>query len=182
MFRIVLHALWSRDFMTPLVHSLSESLGVDFTAAKELVDRIGAGQHPVLYIDRITVATDLMQNILQFGVYASVEQVGPVTETGMIAEFRDLMGDELGGWMVELDATERHVVQIVDAGSLARLAFESQEMMDALGETVLQRGAAVMNDATKEDLEQRTQTWRRMWEHRVRFYLERTGRRSRKKN
>lgn len=176
MFRIVLHAMWSKDFMTPLLHALAGVMDDDLEAAKQVVQDMDQGLHPHLYIPELTVVTELMQNILQFGVFASVEQVEALREEVLVQELEELMLEELHGWLVQLNPDESHVRQIIHARTLASISFESQSMMDAVGERVLDRGGGLISSPVAERIEARIHAWRTVWRQRVAYYLERKRR------
>ena len=168
--------MWSKDFMTPLLQTLAGVMDDDLDAAKQIVHEMDQGLHPRLYIPELTVVTELMQNILQFGVFASVEQVEALREEVLVREMEELMLEELHGWLVQLNPDETHVRQIIHARTLASISFESQDMMDAIGERVLDRGGGLINPVIAERIEARVRAWRTVWRQRVAYYLDRKRR------
>lgn len=176
MFRIDLHALWSYDFLPSLNHLFVESMGMEMEEAKALVEGVKEGRPRSLFMDSHTQTTLLAQELLQLGMFISVTQIGRITDDHMVEELKELMGEDLSGWLVLLDEEEEHVLKIVESRGLMMLGFESQYVKDAVGEEILQRGGAPINQKTFEDIEARYMVWRNAWIERIRAAIARKKR------
>lgn len=173
MFKIDIHALWSYDFMGSLARVLTEFLDMHPEEAKQMVSDLKEGTPQVMFLESFSTTTLLTQELLQLGMYISVTQVKQLSEAQFVMEITELMGEDLGGWLVLLDEKEEHVVKIIDAKGLMMLAFETQGIMDAIGEEVLQRGAAPIGQSTFQDIEARYMVWRNAWRDRIRAAIAR---------
>lgn len=173
MFKIDLHALWSLDFVVPLIRVLAEILDIDPAQAKEMVDKVADGKPQAIFLDSYYKTTLLSQDILQYGLYTTVTQVEKFTEEQFAKEIIELMNPDLGGWMILLDKKEEHVLKIIDPQGLGMLRFESQFLMDEIGEEILQRGAAPIGPAKYDFIKARNNHWREEWAERIRAAIRR---------
>ena len=173
MFKIEVHGLWSRDFMPSLSKVVANFLEIEAEEAKNMVDLVTDKQTLHLECDSMGKTLNLVEDLMEFGAYVSVEQVGPISEDKFKEEVIDDLAPDLTGWVVRLDKKEEKVVKIIDPVYLAKVRFGNAAITDSIGEEMMWRGAAPINQKVEEDLEERMKAWRTAWGMRIRAAIAR---------
>lgn len=173
MFRINLMALWTTDYLTSLGRVLADTKGLNPEEAQALVLEVVGGERISMEVATIREANVLAENLLQYGAYVNVSQIGPVTFENLWVEYKEALGEDLSGWFVLLNASEEHVRKIIDPETLGMLSLEGQELQDRLGEEILMRGASPISREDFEKLENQAKEWRKQWGKRIQHAIAR---------
>lgn len=156
MFKIILNAMWSKDYLPPLARVLSESVPCDLEDAYLMIRELGEGKRQSVVAPTASKAEALACDLLQFGCYTEVEQVAPLTDEILVQDFEDWFREDQGDFSVLYD-DKGHVSKIIEEHSYACLRLETQVVSDWVGEEMVRLGARrlVSTDgpALKERLE-----------------------------
>ncbi|MFN8397445.1 MAG: hypothetical protein U0176_22670 [Bacteroidia bacterium] len=140
MFKIVLNAMWSKDYLTPLAKVVSETMPCSLDEATVMVRDLSDGRRMSLIAHTPSQAELLACDLLQFGCYIEVEQVGPLTDEIMIHDLQNWFADGQEAFSVLYDA-QGHVQRIVEEQGYGVLRLESQPVADWVGEELIRLGA-----------------------------------------
>ena len=152
MFRIVLYALWSKDYLASLTKVIAEGKGCSLDEARAELAGIGFRKPLEIIATRSGKAYELCTNLMQFGGFVEIFQIGPVTDEGMAADFVDMLDGDMRGWWVHVDA-EGCAVRMIESNTQGQLRFEQEAVTHSVGMEMLARGAEAIDSARMADLE-----------------------------
>jgi hypothetical protein len=153
MYRIVLNAMWSKDYLLQLATLLSENIPCELDHAYQVIRELGEGKR--LELSPVAgKAEQLACELQQYGCYTEVEQVGPLTDEMMIADMENWFDDDQSHFSVLYDR-DGHVVRMVEERGYAFLRMESQKVQDWAGAELLRLGAKRLESEDAGDLNQR---------------------------
>jgi hypothetical protein len=154
MFKIVLNAMWSKDYLTPLAKVVSETMPCSLEEASVMVRNLSDGRRMSLVANTPAHAEELACDLLQFGCYIEVEQVGPLTDEVMIHDLQNWFADDQDAFSVLYD-TQGHVQRIVEEQGYGILKLESQPVADWVGEELIRLGARKLGPSEASALRKR---------------------------
>lgn len=159
MFRIILNAMWSKDYLKQLAIVLSDCLPCTLEEANQHIRDLSTGKRIVLMTPTVGKAEALACDLVQYGCYIEVEQVGPLTDELMLADLREWFDENQQHFRVVYNR-EGHVDKIIEERGYGYLRLESQVVSDWVGEELIRSGATRLEQsdwpALKERLEQAT--------------------------
>ncbi|MEM6269264.1 MAG: hypothetical protein AAF998_07480 [Bacteroidota bacterium] len=153
MFRLQLHSLWSQDYVVPLARMLAIVMDCSLEAATAHVAGLASQTKLVLDAPTPSEANFLARDLLQFGVFVEVEQIGPVTEEAMRYDAIKSLPKSMTGWYVHVDERHGKVVQLIERDSLTILRYEMGQITLDLGEEMLRRGAIPIDAERMSELD-----------------------------
>jgi hypothetical protein len=145
MFRIVLYALWSKDYLSSLTKVIADAKGCGLEVARHELAGIGYRNPLEIIVSRSGKAYELCTNLLQFGGFVEIYQIGPVTDEGISEDFKHLLDADMRGWLVHVNG-EGRVQRFVETNTQGQLRFEQDEVTHAVGLELLARGAETIDD------------------------------------
>jgi hypothetical protein len=137
MFRIVLYALWSKDYLVSLAEVIAEAKGygpLEITCTS-------SGK-----------AYELCTNLLQFGGFVELFQIGAVSDAGIAEDFKLILDTDLRNWLVHVDGAGR-ALHMIESHTLGQLRFERDAVTHAIGLEMLARGATAIDDARMAEVD-----------------------------
>jgi hypothetical protein len=140
MFKIWLNGMWSKDYVQPLSLVLSANLSCEVAEALEKIKDLGNGKRMTVMATSVGHAHDLACDLLQYGCYIEVEQVGPLTDAGMIADLHDWFREDQSRFSVLMEPSG-HVAKIIEEQGFGYLDLEAQAVRDWVGEELIRLGA-----------------------------------------
>jgi hypothetical protein len=154
MFRIQINGLWSRDYVTPLARVLCDTIPCSLEDAIVRIRELADGKRLSVNIATIGKANAVACDMLQYGCYIEVDQVAPLTDEAMIADFEDWFDPELSAFDVVYDATGK-VSKIIDERAFAYMRIESQVVTNYVGKELLKRGAQQLDEFEWPEVQKR---------------------------
>ncbi len=159
MFKIILNAMWSKDYLKQLALVLSETMPCDLEEANQHIRDLSIGKRIVLLPTTVGKAESLACDLVQYGCYIEVEQIGPFTDEMMLADLKDWIDENQQHFRVLYDKNGR-VSKIIEERGYGFLRLESQVVSDWVGEELIKFGAQRMEmsewPALKSRLDQAT--------------------------
>jgi hypothetical protein len=152
MFRIVMHALWSRDYASALVRLFGDLDSIGPGEAKAVFDDLCEGRPREIICETPGQAYDLSTDLLQFGVYTSCEQIGPVTHLEIARDTIHLLHEDLSMFMVFVDE-KGHVKRLVEQNTLGYITMEDEEALALVAAKVLESGGTAIDQAQMLDIQ-----------------------------
>lgn len=140
MYKIVLNAMWSKDYLEPLARVVSETVPCTLEDAAVMVQDLSDGRRMSLIAPTPSRAEELACDLLQYGCYIEVEQVGPLTDQIMVHDLHNWFADDQDAFSVLYDA-QGHVQRIVEEQGYGVLRLETQPVADWVGEELIRLGA-----------------------------------------
>jgi hypothetical protein len=140
MFRIWLNGMWSKDYVQPLAQVLCNNLGCELEAAQERIKDLGGGKRMYVLAESVGKAHELACDLLQYGCYIEIEQVGPLTDAAMIADLHGWFEADQSTFRVVMDMAG-HVAKIIEVQGYGYLHLEAQAVRDWVGEELIRLGA-----------------------------------------
>jgi hypothetical protein len=153
MFRIQMHALWSQDYIAPLARMLARVCECSLEEAEQMVSDLSSQKTLVLESPTPAEANFLARDLLQFGVFVEVEQIGPITPEAMRYDAVKSLPKSLVGWYVQVDEKSGNATQLIEQDSLATLRYEYPEVTEELGQEMLSRGAIPIDGERMSELD-----------------------------
>jgi hypothetical protein len=154
MFKILIHALWSKDYMTPLMKVLMEVFSLNTEQAYRKIREIEKGNRVHFQVDTLKQAEFLATELLQFGCYIEVTQVGPLTDEAFIEDIRDFFDEDMSALRVVYDK-QGHVAKIMEEQGHSYIGIERQAVRDFVGEEMIRLGASRLEDEDWPELKAR---------------------------
>lgn len=146
MFRIVLNALWSKDYIVPLNRVLVDTIGCTRDEARIYIEGLSERKPLTINCDTPGKAYDLTTNLLQYGCFVEVFQTGSLTDNALFEDASPLIGDDMQEWMVVQDDRGRILKYVLEHGhGIGK--FEREEVTNQVGQQLLNRGARVIDQA-----------------------------------
>lgn len=152
MFRIILYALWSKDYLSSLTKVIAEAKGCGLEQARQELAAIGFRKPLEIICSRSGKAYELCTNLLQFGGFVEIYQIGQVTDAGLVEDFTAMLDPDMQDWLVQVDG-EGRVLRYVESHTQGRLRFEREEVTHRIGLEMLARGATAIDDARIAELD-----------------------------
>lgn len=140
MFKIVLNAMWSKDYVFQLATVLSSCMPCEMDEAYQIIRDLGEGKQLVIHADTIGKAEALACDFQQYGCYIEVEQVAAFSDELMIADLQDWFDENQQDFSVLYDQ-QGHVSKIVEERTYGMLRLESQAVSDWVGAELIRLGA-----------------------------------------
>ena len=160
MYKIILNAMWSKDYLKQLALVLCECMPCALEEANQHIRDLSLGKRIVLMTTTVSKAEALGCDLVQFGCYLEVEQVGPLTDEMMLADLKDWFDEDQRHFRV-LYGKDGHVQKIIEERGYGFLRLESQVVSDWVGEELIRCGAQRLEladwPALKSRLDQATE-------------------------
>lgn len=156
MFRIVLYALWSRDYEGALIRVLEEAFSCDYEQARKYLQALA--DHRVLSLRAPSpgYAYKLASQMMRFGAYTQVEQVGPLKRDDWIADGLVALPENAENWwVVDSGSLANEQAYWLEKTSLVGLRFASDEVTQALSKEMRCRGAETLSEELAGEVEKR---------------------------
>ncbi len=157
MFKIMLNGMWSKDYLKSLAEVLSIHVPCDIDEAFVKIRELTQGKRMSVVAHTPSKAHDLACDLLQYGCYTEVEQVGPLTDAAMIADLEGWFDDDQSTFRVVTNAAGQ-VTRIIEEQGYAFLRMETQVLNDWVGEELIRLGAQQVDESDWPALNQRLQT------------------------
>jgi hypothetical protein len=154
MFKILLNGMWSKDYLTPLGRVLSENVPCDLDQAILMIKELGDGKRQSLIAKNLGKAEALACDLLQFGCYIEVVQVGPLTDEMVLEDLVDWFDEDQQTFRVLYHA-DGHVNKIIEEQGYGFLRLESQAVSDWVGAELIRLGAQRLEPEDWPALKQR---------------------------
>jgi hypothetical protein len=145
MFKIMLNAMWSKDYLPQLAQVLADSLPCELEEAFLHIRALTEGKRLAVLASTVGKAHALSCDFLQYGCYIEVEQVAPLTDAAMIADLHEWFDEDQGSFRVVTDAAG-HVSKIIEEHGYGYLRLETPGVSDWVGEELVRLGAQRVPD------------------------------------
>lgn len=159
MYRVVMYALWSRDYVSPLAKLFEEVMGIANEDAMLVFERLSQGKPQAIVCSTPGLAYDLSCDLMQFGVYSSSEQIGPITPAIIASDMDNLMHEDLSMFWVFRDE-KGQVQRLIQKNTLGFLYFESLQTAQLVGKTVEERGGERIGKEHMDEIMKQTEDLR----------------------
>ncbi len=156
MFKIILNAMWSKDYLSSLAQVLSTNMPCDLEVALQHLRDLAAGKRLTVMAATVGKAHELACDFLQYGCYIEVEQVAALTDAAMIADFQDWFDEDQSRFKVVTDAAG-HVTKMIEEVNFAYLNVETPGLKDWVGAELLRFGAEQVEESDWPALNARLQ-------------------------
>jgi hypothetical protein len=154
MFKIMLNALWSRDYVTQLAQVLSACIPCEMDEAYLRIRDLGEGKGMTLISSTVGKAEALACDFLQYGCYIEVEQIAAMSDEMMLEDLKDWFDDDQRFFSVLYD-NDGHVSKIIEERGYGYLRLESQAVSDWVGAELIRNGAKRLERADWPALKER---------------------------
>ncbi len=145
MFKIMLNAMWSKDYLPSLAQVLSDNLHIDQEDAMMRIRALMTGKRMGVMAATVGKAHELACELLQYGCYIEVEQVAPLTDAAMIADLMYWFDEDQSSFRVVTDVAG-HVTKIIEEQGYAYLQMETPGLNDWVGNLLIRHGAQQVDE------------------------------------
>ena len=142
----MLYALWSRDYVAALVRLLRETMQCSVDESKLIVRGLAEGKTLEIMCDTPGKAYDLSTDLLQLGVFTTVEQTQQVTDEAVARDTIQLMHEDLDEWSVYIDRAGKPQ-RMVHNPTMVFLVFERRGALELVARAALESGATVISES-----------------------------------
>jgi|GEM_PF-4141959 hypothetical protein len=165
MYRIVLRALWSRDYVARLVRLLRAVLQTSEEGALSVCRGLASGKPIEILCDSPGQAYDLSSELLQLGVFTEAEQIGPISSQIIAADVVAILHDDLSMFGIWRDQSGGKF-RIVEQNTMGMVVFENAEVGEMVAKAVASRGA---REISQEEMDEIIRTGQELRAKRVEF-------------